>query len=316
MEDLDWSSLLGVGPAIVSYGVELAGSMLADGFAYKVFGAFASLAGAIAGVRILLEIIEGEGAGEALASLVELILAVGLFLFLLQNYGWIFGDSMRSLFGAMASAMGFGAGLDDPFAGLKALMDALRKGFGAMFSPDDSWVTLISKFFGNLVSVVALFVAMITVGAATVVYIAVYLMGDVLAGAALAVGPFFVALGIWDVTRGWFRNWLEFLVVAFLYKIVAAVLVMLLIKALGGHINELAASMTYMSAGASGPAAVSLALAVKAIILAGVISALLLSAPSIAHGLARGGISLSEGSVRGVIPGLGKGVRGGASKGT
>lgn len=316
MEELGLDNLLSTGQSLVKYGVDIGSAMLGSGFAHKVFGAFAALAGAVKGVKILLEVIEGEGAGESLAELIELILVIGLFLFLLQNYGWIFADSLQSLFDAMGAAMGFGAGLGDPIAGLKALYGAIKNAYELMFSPEDAWYTLVAKFIANGLAGVVLLAALFVILAATVIYIAVYLMGDALAGVALAVGPFFIALGVWEVTRGWFRNWLEFLVLSFLYKVVASALVLLLAQAFEGQVAELVAAASYTGAGEGGMAMVSVGLAAKAGILGGVIAVLLLSAPSIAHGIARGGISFAESAVKGMIPGLNRAGRGagGASK--
>lgn len=304
MDGFDAAELLSAGPTIVGLGVELANSMLSSGFAHKVFGAFAALAAAIAGVKILLEIIEGEGAGEALAELVELILVVGIFLFMLQNYAWIFADSIKALFAGLAGAMGLGSGTEDVFGGIKALFKPIQNAFGVIFSPDDSWYSAIIKFVSNFLTVVVLLTALVALIGASIAYVAVYLMGDALAGVALAVGPFFVSLGVWEVTRGWFRNWLEFLVVAFMYKVVAGVLVLLLAKAFNAQMASLASGAIYATGGAGVEAAVSIGFAVKAVILASVILYLLLTAPSIAHGLAKGGMSMAESFVKGIIPGM------------
>lgn len=315
MEELGLNSLLSAGQSLLKYGVDIGNAMLGSGFAHKVFGAFAALASAVKGVKILLEVIEGESAGESLAELIELILVIGIFLFLLQNYGWIFADSLRSLFDAMGAAMGFGAGLGDPTAGLKALYGSIKSAHNLMFNPEDAWYTLIAKFVANGLAGVVLYVALLTILAAMVVYIAIYLMGDALAGVALAVGPFFIALGVWEVTRGWFRNWLEFLVLSFSYKVVASTLTLLLARAFQGQVDELVAAIGYTGAGEGGMAMLSIGLAAKAAILASVICLLLLAAPSIAHGIARGGISFSESAVKQMIPGLNKAGRGAGARG-
>lgn len=291
---LNFDGVLEAGGTLIDAGAGIAASMLSSGFPLKVFGALVALVGAVTGIKILLEIIEGEGFGGALEELIKLILSAGIFLFLLNNYELVFKTSLKSLFDGIAAAGGFGKGAGDLLGGFQKIMGSIGGAFKVIFPESASWFTLIGLFFYHLLAVVIFLAAILVIVAAMAGYVIVYVMGDALAAIALALGPFFVALGVWEVTRGWFRNWVEFLATAFMYKVVASVIVLLVGMGFADQLSKIAESAQSSINGEPVTAMMSLLLSVKSVVLAGVVLFLMLQAPQIAHGIMRGGMSVGE----------------------
>ncbi|TXF11596.1 type IV secretion system protein [Pelomicrobium methylotrophicum] len=308
MEQHSFRDILDLEGALVIEGLRIAGDMFSSGFPLKVFWVLVALVGALTGIKILLEVIEGEGFGDAFEKLIQLLLSVGVFLFLLNNYEFVFGSSLKSLFDAVAAAGGFGERLDDPISALYKMLGAIAGAFKVIFPENASWFSLIGAFFVHFFAVIIFLAAIIIIIGAIGAYVIVYLIGDALAGVAIALGPFFVALGVWDVTRGWFKNWLEFLVNAFMYKVVAAIIVLLISKVIARRMELLADSAQATLNGEQITAMLSFLLAIKVALYAGVVMFLVLQTPQIAHGLARGGMSYGEEGLKklaGIVSGKG-----------
>lgn len=93
-----------------------------------------------------------------------------------------------------------------------------------------SWKDVLVRFDYFIMSLVMGLITILLL-MVSVFFTLIYLnIGNVLMAIALALGPIFVACGVWKVTKTFFDKWLHFVLIAGMYQVVATVLIVLVSK--------------------------------------------------------------------------------------
>ncbi|MBC3871413.1 type IV secretion system protein [Undibacterium oligocarboniphilum] len=92
----------------------------------------------------------------------------------------------------------------------------------------------VPQFLANLqYTLISLFLAAIAIicGLVACFFFVLYSnIGNVLMAIAFALGPLFIAMGVWSVTKPFFDKWLNFMIIAAFYQIVGAVMMGLIVQ--------------------------------------------------------------------------------------
>ena len=139
-------------------------------------------------------------------------LYIGYATFAPGFYGW-FGTLANDISGASVSsgAAGLGAAASD-------LYDAFAKSFDGA-----SWTEYLKLFMAMGPVIIAYFVLTIT----SIVFMYFSNIGQLQAAAGIVMGQIALALGFSSFTRGYFKSWLDYMVSASMYTVVAAILMKL-----------------------------------------------------------------------------------------
>jgi len=269
-------------PATIAAAFEIAQNVSAK-VGMPLFGGLAALTVTLMAIRIPLE---KDSPQEVIGELINGILRVGLFLFFMQQYRYVVGDGVHSLFQSLAVAVGGGA----PVAGFRTLTGMLTA-VGAGISKQIAGMGFLEAadfIFNNALNFLLLAFASIVNAIAAGMYIIMFYVGDILAAVAVGLGPFFIAFGVFHYTSKIFESWLDFLMQALMYKVVAAVLVFLISKLIASFVTKITTPGVPIvsSEGAFAVLMVSLGTAY-----------LMHSVPSIASGLMRGSASAGGGAI-------------------
>lgn len=183
---------------------------------------FGTIALALPAFRIVM------GAGEsAIEEFVSALLVVGIFVGFMQagNYSKLV-SALASMMTDLANAL-FTNG-KDPVDQIADIVKATIDGF----------LQNLPTGLGDFAMNVGYFIMIIVMGLAAILamivalfFIMIYInIGNVLMAIAMALGPIFVACGVWKVTRTYFDKWLNFLIIAGFYEIVSKLLLVLIAK--------------------------------------------------------------------------------------
>lgn len=83
---------------------------------------------------------------------------------------------------------------------------------------DQFFISVILAFIGLLLCLVAMF------------FIMIYLnIGNVFMAIAIAVGPIFIACGVWKPVRVFFEKWINFFLIGGMYQVVASIMIKLIL---------------------------------------------------------------------------------------
>jgi type IV secretory pathway VirB6-like protein len=177
--------------------------------------------------------------------------AIIFFKLMLVNYDKVFVTGFSSVFNSLTSSV---SGSDSSTSSIIAdsITDFFMMGLGIFVKVfnnlgDSLGIFSLSEFFyALLIAIPLLYAAWITIVAGIKLAIA-FLMGDILAGVAIAVGPFFIAAGVLNHTREWFSTWLGFLLSSLGVKVVAVAL----IAVIGNVIHSVVAMNPTIAGGSS-----------------------------------------------------------------
>lgn len=140
----------------------------------------------------------------------EAIIYASMAAFLIANYGLIVGD-LVAVGSKIITASGFGdlstVLADFIFSYFQKLFETVMTGLAKMAS-FTGWFT---GALDLIISGVLLVVAFVFGIRALIELIGVALLGPVLVGVGIAVGPLFIACLASNWTRSWFQKWLDFL---------------------------------------------------------------------------------------------------------
>lgn len=165
---------------------------------------------------------------------------------------------------------------------MAAEFDQIGKVIGALnnFSLWD----LVTKGGMTIILVAVLFVAML---ATSIVGMIAVLTALVIVAIAMAVGPIFIPFMVLEKTSFLFDGWLKFLINACLTKVIIALLLGIGMAALGAAATPQQAGLVEVGSMLGG--------LLSALAISGVISSLMLTAPSIAGAITSGGAISQEG---------------------
>lgn len=240
-----------------------------------LFGILAGLSLILTAIRIPLE---KDTPHEVIGELVERILEIGFFLFLLTEYQWIIGGGVKPLFDQIASIVN-GDGALAGFKNIVTIGVAILGGVSKLFE-GLGIVGAILALLQNLIAIILMVVSGLLTLFAAAVYVVIFFVADVLVAIAIALGPFFIALGVLHYTRSNFESWFNFLVNGFMYKVVGGTMVTLI----GGMTQKVMAIIVGRPDDWTG----STSAAIAALLFSIAIIYLMRSVPDIASGLMRG----------------------------
>jgi type IV secretion system protein TrbL len=244
--------------------------------------------------------------GTVFEVLFNAILPASLVAVLLSNY-----DKFVSFVGWVAGLFNVG----DPYASFASLigkvfaaigMGAYRTLEGFSCATQGFWPSLgaiLDGFIGLLIYLICIVVALL----AAAEFAFVLVLGSMMVGLAVAVGPLFMASAVTPVSKGFFDKWLGFIFAAFLIKVVAG----LVVKIMDGVMSNVLSAI--VNPGTS--VAVS---ALASVIMLWVLKQLVGQVPSIASALVPGtlgGVSAGSNGLGSLIGGLAGGAAGAAAGG-
>lgn len=258
---------------------------------------------------VLLSIVLAAGIANALASgkgvsgvVIDVILLGSIVAALLAGYNSLVdvGISLAESLNAEVGGTLFNALLDflNTFIGIvTGVYNAMTTGFSCM-----EWgVGMIAKLIDLLFGLIILCAAMILVVLAFAEILYVILLGPVLVGVGVAVGPLFIATLASKATKSFFDKWLAFLASSLLVQFVALLVLKLM------SVVMIAAAKSSGSDGSFVVQALGIAL------IAHMMSKLFQSVPGIASALTGGKLGVSSGGSASL--GAAAGAAGGAVAG-
>ncbi len=136
--------------------------------------------------------------------------------------------------------------------------------------------SFVAALIGVIVALVLAFVLM--------VYISVYMMGTIMMYLGITIGPFMIPWKLFDVSSHMFTGWLRFTTAAALYKVVCAIVLMML----GGVTNALTTAVERMNQSGNTAAGFDIMYASAVLIICMFMSYLMWQVPSWANGLVSG----------------------------
>ena len=207
-----------------------------SGVADSLYGSLLLLTFSWSVVNILLESMVGENLGKVLSQLIRFLFLAGLVAWFLQAYDFIFYEGIYQGCESVASAIAGPNGGAQGFAtAWSVFSDVIVTVWDTIAGSPERYLSGASPmswaFWGALggwlITVALLFIALCVFIIALTILAVIHVMGNALAGLALALGPFFIPWMLWDVTKEFFVSWVRFLFIACFYKVIAvAVLVM------------------------------------------------------------------------------------------
>ncbi len=207
-----------------------------SGVADSLYGSLLLLTFSWSGINILLESMMGDNLGKVLSQLIRFLFMAGLVAWFLQAYDFIFYEGIYQGCDAIATAIAGSNGGTQGFAtAWSVFTDIIVTVWDTISGSPDRYLGGASPmswaFWGALggwiMTVALLFIALCVFIVALAILAVIHVMGNALAGLALAVGPFFIPWLLWDVTKEFFMTWVRFLFIACFYKVISvAVLVM------------------------------------------------------------------------------------------
>src|SRR5450830_1611878 len=163
------------------------------------------------------------GGESGVEEFITNLLGVGIFVGLFTSYS----DVVKALIGMMNDLATAVSG------GSQTTTDSLIKVVGNMIDGFKANVpgplSFLEKSAGYLFMVVILGFINIIVSLIALFFIFIYTnVGRAMIAVAIAIGPVFIACGVWEVTRHIFDKWLQFLLVAGMYQVVSNVILALI----------------------------------------------------------------------------------------
>ena len=192
-----------------------------SGVAMKLIGILAVLAFTLNSLKMALS----DSPNKVIGDMIDSILSIGLFAWFMLNYS-TFSGAVISLMTAVTSAVNNTSFAQSAgqLAGVSGqLLDAavsIVKGVHLFSS--------LSTILNQVLTSIFLGIAALAMILSGFIYILMGILGDALTAIAVAVGPFFVALGVWEVTRPYFKAWLTFFTSSLGIKLVATVVMVLM----------------------------------------------------------------------------------------
>jgi hypothetical protein len=207
-----------------------------SGVADSLYGSLLLLTFSWSGVNILLESMVGDNLGKVLSQLIRFLFLAGLVAWFLQAYDFIFYEGIYQGCEAVAAAIAGPNGGAQGFASAWSVFsDVIVTVWDTIAGSPERYLGGASPmswaFWGALggwmITVALLFIALCVFILALAILAVIHVMGNALAGLALALGPFFIPWLLWDVTKEFFMAWVRFLFIACFYRVISvAVLVM------------------------------------------------------------------------------------------
>ncbi len=207
-----------------------------SGVADSLYGSLLLLTFSWSGINILLESMMGDNLGKVLSQLIRFLFMAGLVAWFLQAYDFIFYEGIYRGCEAIATAIAGPNGSAQGFAtAWSVFTDIIVTVWDTIAGSPDRYLGGASPmswaFWGALggwiITAALLFIALCVFIVALAILAVIHVMGNALAGLALALGPFFIPWLLWDVTKEFFMAWVRFLFIACFYRVISvAVLVM------------------------------------------------------------------------------------------
>lgn len=269
--------------------------------AQKVFAALATLTFIVMAIKLMLD----RGDATALfGELIEWILIFGLVGFFLVSYDQVFVAGIPSLFSALQTAISDTTGFDASAGFVRLIEGSVALIGAAIVSVLKVVVSVLTINFGEaaatVLSILPLLAGAFFAVTGAAAYAVVYLVGDVMAAVALALGPFLIAFGMFEPTRQWMTSWIEFLCQSLLIKVVAMVMAIFMTKLI-----DLA--MLGVDTGDAGQA---LSGAIVLMVIGMAVTYLMSVVPEVTSGMMRGAIPKLAGASRSFAGGLRQTMRG------
>jgi hypothetical protein len=157
---------------------------------------------------------------QAWMNLFEELAILGIFASIYVGYA-TFAPGFYGWFGTLANDIS-GANVTSGASGLGAAASDLYDAFAASFK-GAAWYAYPALLMAMAPVLIAYFVLSIT----ALVFMYYSNIGQLQAAAGIVMGQIAVALGFSSFTRGYFRSWLDYMVSASMYTVVAAILMKL-----------------------------------------------------------------------------------------
>lgn len=206
------------------------------GVADSLYGSLLALTFSWMAVNFLLETTLGDNVSAVLVRLLRFIFLAGLTRWFLDAYDLVFYQAVYQGCTAVTTAIAGPQGQSQGFVtAWSVFSNMIATVWNGMISSPGQYLAgatpLSSTFWtalgGWLVTMGLLFVALGVFLVALTLVAIIHVMGNALAGIALALGPFFIPWLLWENTRDICLGWIRFLFVACFYQVVAVtVLVM------------------------------------------------------------------------------------------
>lgn len=202
----------------------------------SLYGSLLALTFTWLAINFLLESSVGENVAAVLVRLIRFILLAGLTRWFLDAYDFVFYQGIYqgcvAVTSAIAGPQGQSQGFVTAWSVFANMIGTIWDGMVTSPARYLAGATPLSTAFwsalgGWLVTMALLFVALCVFLVALTLVAIIHVMGNALAGIALALGPFFIPWLLWEATRDICLGWIRFLFVACFYQVVAVtVLVM------------------------------------------------------------------------------------------
>ena len=187
--------------------------------------------GTMAGLALIMfswlgiQVAFGNGGHHTMTKLIETILEVGIFFFIFQQYDML----VQAIVNSMQALAGILSGGDQNAANgavvlLRSAVAELNA-IGSIANQGSWWGSKIGYVLEYIPQELVFAVSALIMLLASVIYIAMYFIGDAMAAVAISLGPLFVALGVSTWTRDFFNGWIKALLTGLGYKVVGATLV-------------------------------------------------------------------------------------------
>lgn len=167
------------------------------------------------------------GGDAAIEEFLMALLTMGVFAVMLQsgNYTKLV-DALSGMMHDLATSI-LGTSTD-PISEMGQVVKNIIDGF--MKNLPGKWDALTNNV-GYLIMSVIMGILAILAAIVALFFIMIYLnIGNVLMAIAFALGPVFIACGVWKVTRPFFEKWFNFLLIAGMYEVISSLLIALIAK--------------------------------------------------------------------------------------
>ncbi|WP_297461211.1 type IV secretion system protein [Ferrovum sp.] len=261
------------------------------GVADSLYGSLLVLTFSWSTVNLLIESSVGESLGAVLTHLIRFIFLAGFTRWFLDSYDFVFYDGLYqgcvALTSAIAGPQGQSQGFTTAWSVFADLIGTIWDGMVSSPGRYLAGATPLSSAFwtalgGWMITMAFLFVALCVFTVALTLVAVIHIMGNALAGLALALGPFFIPWLLWDSTRELCLGWIRFLFIACFYQVVA-VTVLVMAKPVFVLIQQWMMAQSGVWTHAS--PADSMALALLLVITASILAHLMSHVPQIAAAL-------------------------------
>ncbi|MFC0402958.1 type IV secretion system protein [Paraburkholderia rhizosphaerae] len=168
----------------------------------------------------------------AWVALFEELAVLGIFAGFYAGYaGW--APNFYRWFFSLSQTISGGANMTNAGSIIFTVAGGLFDGFISAFKSSTWW-----QWFAIATSVVPLFFAWIVLTITSIVFVFFVSIGQVQMAVGFVVGQIALALGFSSFTRGWFRSWLDYMISAGMYVVVAAILTRLVTNSVAGAIQD------------------------------------------------------------------------------